>query len=236
MSPSTVLSMVVSTRSRMFCSFRYPCTGALFNAVKEMTVYFLPPLFCDFTLESLAEAAACRNPYGTDIIKSSARVAACGELAGTAWSCRCSPTTGCWPPPRGGSSPCVRIRWMRDAGAVKSMRRVYVLSLNFGHGASGRGAWPSTKSSPEPEYSIAFKFSAPNALDALAMTVLTSAASLLQDQAVQLAAAINERTRIDLVVIHASRAEYSERDSILRAEPARNLKSRTLREGRVCGS
>src|SRR5579864_4535482 len=69
---------------------------------------------------------------------------------------------------------------MRVAGVSRLITRVYVLSLNRGHGAFGPGACPRTKSEPEPENSIVFRLSAPNAFDALLMTELASGAPAAQ--------------------------------------------------------
>jgi len=46
--------------------------------------------------------------------------------------------------------------------------------MNFGHGASGAYACPSTKSAPVAENSIVFSASAPIAFDAAAMTAFAS--------------------------------------------------------------
>ena len=79
------------------------------------------------------------------------------------------------------------------------MTRVYVLSINFGHGELGFGAWPMAKSMPEPEYSIDFRLSAPIALDTLAMTVFASCAIAAHDRSITSA-----RTAIHLLIIFAS--------------------------------
>ena len=48
--------------------------------------------------------------------------------------------------------------------------------MNFGHGASGRYACPSTKSEPVAEYSIVFRLSAPMAFEDALMTAAASSA------------------------------------------------------------
>ena len=67
------------------------------------------------------------------------------------------------------------------------MTRVYVLSINFGHGELGFGACPMAKSMPEPEYSIDFRLSVAMALEALAMTVFASCAIAAHDKSITIA-------------------------------------------------
>src|SRR5947208_4088106 len=182
MSPSIALSSQVSTRSTMFRSLMYPLTLALFWPTNVTTLYFLPRIVSGLTVALLA-AAARKKPYGVIQI-SNCCVQGVLALTMIVWFCGCSPTTGCWPPPRGGFSPCMRIRSIREAGVSKLMTRVYVLSINFGQGELGFGACPIAKSIPEPEYSIDFRLSAPIALDALLMTVLASWAAATHDNKV----------------------------------------------------
>ena len=86
------------------------------------TLYFLPPIVCDLTVALLA-VAALRKPYGIIQI-SSCWTHGVRALTMIVWLATCSPLTGCWPPPRGGSSPCMRIRSTREAGTSKSIMRV----------------------------------------------------------------------------------------------------------------
>src|ERR1700737_2918202 len=112
--------------------------------------------------------------------------------------------TGCTPPPRGGFSPCVRTLCMREAGASRSTTRVYDFSINLGHGRLGLPACPITKSEPEPEYSMVFRFSAPSALDAVPIKALGSCPPVAPENTAQDNRVNNETATIHFLAILAS--------------------------------
>src|SRR4029077_20326412 len=101
-------------------------------------------MVCVLTVAFLADAALT-NPCGIIQISSCCTHGVFGPTM-IVWDCGCSPITGCNPPPRGGFSPCIRMRSTFDAGVLKSMTRVYVLLRNFGQGELGLYACPRTKS------------------------------------------------------------------------------------------
>ena len=119
MSPSTGLSSHVSTFSSRFWLLTVPWIFHLFSAVKVTSWLFVPPLDCGLTT-ALCSCADFTKPCGVvqsimarSLTAAGAGVAfvpatfhACMPL--TTWICRCSPASGCPPPPRGGFSPCVR--------------------------------------------------------------------------------------------------------------------------------
>src|SRR5215471_21249567 len=99
------------------------------------TEYPFPAMVCVLAVAFFADAART-NPCG------SIQISSCwthGVLGPTiiVCDCGCSPTTGCCPPPRGGFSPCMRMRSTFEAGVRKSIARVYVLLMNFGQGELG---------------------------------------------------------------------------------------------------
>src|SRR5262245_52687139 len=127
------------------------------------------------TVAFFAEAALT-NPCGNIQISSCCTQGVLGPTM-IVWDCGCSPITGCSPPPRGGVSPCIRMRSTFEAGVRKSIARVYVLLTNFGQGELGLYACPSTKSKPVAENSTVFSVSTPSAFDASARTALASCAA-----------------------------------------------------------
>src|SRR5580765_5477975 len=62
--------------------------------------------------------------------------------------------------------------------------------MNFGHGPAAVICCPTAKSAPLPEYSMDFSVSAPMALDAFAMTVFASCATVGCDRSVMNSATV----------------------------------------------
>src|SRR3984893_11096239 len=98
----------------------------------------------------------------------------------------------------------MRTLCMREAGASRSTTRVYVFSINLGQGRFGFAACPSTKSEPEPEYSIVFKFSAPSALDAVLIKAFGSWPPLAPENTAQDNRVNKETATIHFLAIVAS--------------------------------
>src|SRR6185436_8222323 len=171
-----------------------PFTLALLSPTKLTTVYFLPPTVRASAV-ALRALAARRKPCGIIQISSCCAHGVSLEtmiVCDTGWS----PTSGCWPPPRGGFSPCARTRSTFDAGFSKSIARVYFLLMNFGHGDAAFGAWPSAKSWPVAEYSTVFSASTPIAFEALAMAEPASCAEGLANKSAARPSAVRGRVRM----------------------------------------
>src|SRR5580658_7055576 len=131
-------------------------------------LYFFAPTVFACTVALLLASAPLRKPTGVTQISN---FEAQGWANPLTWFWTCSPTIGCWPPPRGGFSPCVRtIVWLA-APASKSITRSYVFTLNFGHGELGFTACPKAKLRPLPVYRTDPRFITPIALAAASTTV-----------------------------------------------------------------
>src|SRR5438034_1399878 len=125
MSPSTGFGMTASTRSTRLARLSVARTvnlpGTAKASVRPCTVALLA-LAAFTTPWGVAHSSSCRaaSVIGAGMAASFTTFQARSPATTKTW--RCSPRTGWTPPPRGGSSPCVRTQTSRSDAVVARLR------------------------------------------------------------------------------------------------------------------